>query len=640
MASNSQNAEELKNLVVHTLETNGVLGQIRAQLRANVYKAIDRDEEAGASNVCSAKLTKSPIGRLMAEIVAEFFEFYEFRHSLSVFVTESNLGRERRSRAEVAMEAGLVRVKENKSILEQLVGLATGVDLVKGAEDWHSSASSTSASSPPPAPPQSSLGTPVLAAAPSQNSHPLAPLSQDATARSLSRDELHSDDASTRPSTGAQHGSPPQQPQPQQQLAADGRPGSCGAAALAPPPASPPSKEESPEDTGVGPKDSFGLSPGSGVSLDESSDSLSSRPRRLAKLPPVSGAPLRKEEPSSLSKETLPQLRRTGHEPHNLKGGSLSPLNHGEHGSGGLGGSASLSGSAAALGASGTGGSLAAGAAQSPSPEDTSLASLGEGSISADQSLEDLPKLLKGNQHTRPVAKEPEESSHSPADSLLGPPKGALSAMPTSPKTSPTAARTVRSALPAANRSPVHSPGTSPAMFHNSSGDGDSLLGDEILNASVSSASASRSVGGGGGPMEVPSIPVSPTSSHDNSPLVPRAGASDAVSGLVRQKSEEHEAFEDSISCGSGESLGSGDLDLTRGAAGASFSATADSPAKKEMEEPNAGSLSNSLNASGLADEAGIAEDDEVEESMDERFSVDDGNSSDGAPWGAGGDDF
>jgi len=150
-ASQGRNVEELKSLVVRTLETNGVLGQIRAELRANVYKAIDCDEDVGASTaVRSAKLTKSPVGQLMAEIVAEFFEFYQFRHSLSVFLPESNLGKERRSRAEVAVDAGLIRVHSETSILEQLMSLTSSSSHKMGGEGWHSSASSTTASSPPP----------------------------------------------------------------------------------------------------------------------------------------------------------------------------------------------------------------------------------------------------------------------------------------------------------------------------------------------------------------------------------------------------------------------------------------------------------------------------------------------------------
>jgi len=139
--------EELRSLVLHTLETNGELAKIRAQLRASVYKAIDGEPQCTTGAAGGSKLTESPVGRLLAEIVAEFFEFYGLQHSLSVFLPESHLGRERRSRAEVALDAGLSRVVSDESILEQLVGVATGVDLRKGGL---SSASSTTASSPPP----------------------------------------------------------------------------------------------------------------------------------------------------------------------------------------------------------------------------------------------------------------------------------------------------------------------------------------------------------------------------------------------------------------------------------------------------------------------------------------------------------
>jgi hypothetical protein len=152
-----KNVEELKKLVIHTLETNGVLGQLRAQLRANVYKAIDeerKDEDeshARPKQETSVKLMQSPIGPLMAEIVAEFFEFYEFRHSMSVFIPEAHLKRERRSRTDVALDAGLTRVLADVSILEQLLTLATSASEVKQGDGYHSSASSTTASSPPPA---------------------------------------------------------------------------------------------------------------------------------------------------------------------------------------------------------------------------------------------------------------------------------------------------------------------------------------------------------------------------------------------------------------------------------------------------------------------------------------------------------
>jgi len=122
-----RNIEELKSLVLSTLETNGVLGQIRAQLRANVYKAIECDEDqvSAAASPGHSKLMKSQHARLIAEIVAEFFVFYDFKHSLSVFIPEVSLGRERRNRIDVASDAGLSDVALDSSILEQLIAATT-----------------------------------------------------------------------------------------------------------------------------------------------------------------------------------------------------------------------------------------------------------------------------------------------------------------------------------------------------------------------------------------------------------------------------------------------------------------------------------------------------------------------------------
>ena len=37
--------EELKNIVIQTLESNGILGNLRAQLRASVFKVIDSQDK-------------------------------------------------------------------------------------------------------------------------------------------------------------------------------------------------------------------------------------------------------------------------------------------------------------------------------------------------------------------------------------------------------------------------------------------------------------------------------------------------------------------------------------------------------------------------------------------------------------------
>jgi len=139
-------AEDLKALVVHTLETNGALGKIRAQLRANVYKTIDCEDEQAQTEADNGKLSKTPLGRLTAEVVAEFFDFYGFRHSLSVFVPETRLGRQRRNRADVALDSGITRPRSDLSLLEQITGRATCTNVRKSGE---ASGVTTAASSPP-----------------------------------------------------------------------------------------------------------------------------------------------------------------------------------------------------------------------------------------------------------------------------------------------------------------------------------------------------------------------------------------------------------------------------------------------------------------------------------------------------------
>ena len=37
--------EELKNIVIQTFESNGILGNLRAQLRASVFKVIDSQDK-------------------------------------------------------------------------------------------------------------------------------------------------------------------------------------------------------------------------------------------------------------------------------------------------------------------------------------------------------------------------------------------------------------------------------------------------------------------------------------------------------------------------------------------------------------------------------------------------------------------
>ena len=92
--------DELKNLVIQTLETNGILGQLRAQLRSCVFKVIDNQEqvEKGSAfhweNPKARRVLSSQAGYLCAELIKEFLEFYELDYSLSIYMPEVNLSQQ------------------------------------------------------------------------------------------------------------------------------------------------------------------------------------------------------------------------------------------------------------------------------------------------------------------------------------------------------------------------------------------------------------------------------------------------------------------------------------------------------------------------------------------------------------------
>lgn len=90
--------DELKNLVIQSLETNGVLGQVRAQLRSCVFKVIDNQDQVEQKrssfhweNPKAKALRESTQGTLMAELIKEFLKFYKLDYSLAIYEPETNL---------------------------------------------------------------------------------------------------------------------------------------------------------------------------------------------------------------------------------------------------------------------------------------------------------------------------------------------------------------------------------------------------------------------------------------------------------------------------------------------------------------------------------------------------------------------
>ena len=106
--------DELKNLVIQSLETNGVLGQVRAQLRSCVFKAIDSQDQVESKrssfhweNPLARKMRENPQSTFAAEIIQEFMEFYRLNYSIAIFGPEANLKGKTSDRKALGQKAGL-----------------------------------------------------------------------------------------------------------------------------------------------------------------------------------------------------------------------------------------------------------------------------------------------------------------------------------------------------------------------------------------------------------------------------------------------------------------------------------------------------------------------------------------------------
>ncbi|XP_031118173.1 protein TONNEAU 1a-like [Ipomoea triloba] len=94
---------DLKTLVTRTLEKKGVLAKIRAELRANVFEAIEEEDRAiekdeglppallGSCNDRAKHLHNSPSGRLLTALVCEYLDWAQLNHTLKVYLPECNL---------------------------------------------------------------------------------------------------------------------------------------------------------------------------------------------------------------------------------------------------------------------------------------------------------------------------------------------------------------------------------------------------------------------------------------------------------------------------------------------------------------------------------------------------------------------
>ncbi|KAK4313278.1 hypothetical protein Pmani_015360 [Petrolisthes manimaculis] len=92
MSIEEEEDASLKELVVKTLQTSGVLGKIQAQLRASVFLALEeefRDKNVPLVSQATQELLATPEGSTAAALVHDFLHTLGLDFSLAVFAPES-----------------------------------------------------------------------------------------------------------------------------------------------------------------------------------------------------------------------------------------------------------------------------------------------------------------------------------------------------------------------------------------------------------------------------------------------------------------------------------------------------------------------------------------------------------------------
>lgn len=135
---------ELRDLVAQTLETNGILNKIRAELRANVFIALEEQDAAQNEKVSNKPLSQfldTKEGHQAFSLVREFLQFFNLDFTLAVLEPESNYVGKSSPRDDLRSDMGLTKVDSRKPLL---------VELMKGKKtaggETLSSSSSTSLS--------------------------------------------------------------------------------------------------------------------------------------------------------------------------------------------------------------------------------------------------------------------------------------------------------------------------------------------------------------------------------------------------------------------------------------------------------------------------------------------------------------
>lgn len=102
------NVAELKEALKETLEERGVLNQIRAIMRQNIFEAIESDDKP------KPKISNENL--IINELIKEYLIYNNYLHSASVFEAETGQPKEALGRDFIAKELNIQETSSSKSV--------------------------------------------------------------------------------------------------------------------------------------------------------------------------------------------------------------------------------------------------------------------------------------------------------------------------------------------------------------------------------------------------------------------------------------------------------------------------------------------------------------------------------------------
>ncbi|XP_077055679.1 centrosomal protein 20 isoform X2 [Siphateles boraxobius] len=117
---------ELKSALKETLEARGVLGQLKARIRAEVFSALD-DQNTPRPPLSHENL-------LINELIREYLEFNKYRYTASVLTAESGQPEVPLDRQFIANELNVAEDSSAKAVKEEHKGKL----FLKGSATVHS----------------------------------------------------------------------------------------------------------------------------------------------------------------------------------------------------------------------------------------------------------------------------------------------------------------------------------------------------------------------------------------------------------------------------------------------------------------------------------------------------------------------